>query len=259
MAQAGNSSVRLTWSSVVGATSYHIYFATEQNVLPKNINSFQNGTWVKNVSSPYTLTGLQNNQTYYFVVTAVNGSVESTQSIEVSATPSAALTTNQPTAQEVLVIELINRARFDPLSEAERYNIGLNDGITGGQITSARKSPVALNLLLTDAARVHSQWMLDNDIFSHTGAGGNSAGDRMINAGYSFTGSWSNGENIAWAGTTAPTINLTQYAFSHHEGLFKSPGHRINILAEHFRELGVGQKQGYFLYEDGKKLFVVEC
>ncbi|RYY73327.1 MAG: hypothetical protein EOO52_18155 [Gammaproteobacteria bacterium] len=248
--QAGNASVTLSWSPVAGATSYHVYYATEQNILSKNIESFENGTWIKNVTSPYTVTSLQNNQAYYFVVTAVNGSLESTQSTEVSTTPSAVLTANQPTAQEVLVIELINRARFDPLAEAERYDIGLNDGITGGQITTARKPPVALNLLLTDAARVHSQWMLDNDIFSHTGADGNSPGDRMINAGYSFTGSWSNGENIAWGGTTAPSIALTQYAFSHHQGLFKSPGHRINILAENFREIGVGQKQGYFL-QDG--------
>lgn len=68
----------------------------------------------------------------------------------------------------------------------------------------------------------------------------------MIAAGYTFTGSWSSGENIAWGGTTGPSINLTQYAFDQHEGLFKSPGHRVNILGTSFREIGVGQKQGYF-------------
>ncbi|MDF3013851.1 MAG: hypothetical protein K0Q78_2055, partial [Cellvibrio sp.] len=44
--------------------------------------------------------------------------------------------------------------------------------------------------------------------------------------------------------------NLTSYAVSQHEGLFRSPGHRENILNANFRELGVGQKQGYF-FTDG--------
>lgn len=247
----GNATATLTWNAVAGATSYHVYYATEPNILSKNISAFQNGTWIKNVTTPYTATGLQNNKTYYFVVTAVKASEESAQSLEVSTTPSADDPAKQPTAQEVLVNELINRARFDPTAEATRYGIGLNDGITGTPITADRKPPIALNLLLTDAARVHSQWMLDNDIFSHTGANNNSPTDRMIAAGYVFTGSWSNGENIAWAGTTAPSIDLTQNAIAHHEGLFKSPGHRENILGTSFRELGIGQKQGYFI-TDGR-------
>ena len=71
----------------------------------------------------------------------------------------------------------------------------------------------------------------------------------MTTAGYLFKGESSNGENIAWGGTTGKTINLTSYAASQHEGLFRSPGHRVNILGESFRELGVGQLQGYFLSE----------
>jgi len=92
--------------------------------------------------------------------------------------------------------------------------------------------------------------MLDNDIFSHTGANNSNPGDRIVSAGYLLTGSWTYGENIAWGGTTGPNIDLTQYAFAHHEGLFRSPGHRVNILGASFRELGVGQKQGYFLNSD---------
>ncbi|GGY73852.1 hypothetical protein GCM10011613_18930 [Cellvibrio zantedeschiae] len=244
---ASNTSINLSWNPVAGATSYHIYYATEANITAKNISAFQNGTWVKNVNSPYVVTGLQNNKTYYFVVTAVKGSEESTQSVEVNATPTADEFSRQPTAQEVLVVELINRARFDPAAEAARYGIGLNDGITGAQLTADRKPPLAHNLFLIDSARTHSQWMLDNDIFSHTGAADSTPTERMMAAGYVFAGAWSSGENIAWAGTTAPTINLTQYALVHHEGLFKSPGHRVNILGTSFREIGVGQNQGMFL------------
>lgn len=243
----GNATATLRWNPVANASGYHIYHATQANIIANNISAFENGTWVKNVSSPYTINNLQNGETYYFVVTAINGDQESIQSIEISTTPTAVDVTRQPTAQEVYVLELVNRARFDPAAEAARYGIGLNDGITGTPISAERKSPLAHNLLLIDSARTHSQWMLDTDIFSHTGTNDSTPGQRMAAAGYVFTGQWANGENIAYAGTTASSIDLTEYAARHHEGLFKSPGHRVNILSTNFRELGVGQKQGYFL------------
>lgn len=242
-----NGSVTLTWSAVVGASSYNIYYASEANILVRNIASFDDGTALLNVRSPRVINSLRNNETYYFVVTAVNGAVESLASSEVSATPSAIDFSKQPTAQEVLVMELINRARANPEAEAARYGIGLNEGITGATITATPKQPLAHNLWLIDSARKHSQWMLDADIFSHTGINDSTPSARMNAAGYNFTGNGMSGENIAWGGTTASSINLTSYALQHHEGLFKSPGHRLNILEANFRELGIGQKQGYFV------------
>ncbi len=244
---SANGSVTLTWNLVAGATGYNIYYASEAKILIHSIASFDDGTLVQNVSSPRVITALRNNETYYFVVTAVSGSVESLASSEVSATPSVIDISRQPTAQEVLVMELINRARANPEAEAVRYGIGLNDGITGAAITATPKQPLAHNFFLIDSARTHSQWMLDADVFSHTGINSSTPGTRMSTAGYLFTGSWMNGENIAWGGTTGSSINLTNYALQHHEGLFKSPGHRINILEANFRELGIGQKQGNFI------------
>jgi len=245
-----NGSVTLTWNPVVGATGYNIYYASEANILIANIASFDDGTLLQNVTSPRVVSSLRNDETYYFVVTAVSAGTESVASSEVSATPALIDLAKQPTAQEVLVVELVNRARANPEAEATRLGIGLNDGITGTQITATAKQPLAHNLLLIDSARTHSQWMLDADIFSHTGNNNSSATERMIAAGYVFSGSWTSGENIAWRGTTGSSINLTTYAVSQHEGLFKSPGHRVNILNGNFRELGVGQKQGYF-FTDG--------
>lgn len=242
-----NGSVTLSWNPVAGATGYNIYYATEANIIIANIASFDDGTRIQNASSPRVINSLRNDETYYFVVTAVNGSVESVASTQVTAIPSSIDLARQPTAQEVLVVELINRARANPEAEAARYGIGLNDGITGTPLTATPKQPLAHNLLLIDAARKHSQWMLDVDEFSHTGVNNSTPTDRMRAAGYVFSGSWTSGENIAWGGTTASSINLTSYAFSHHEGLFKSPGHRVNILGAEFRELGVGQIQGRFL------------
>jgi uncharacterized protein YkwD len=241
-----NGSVTLSWNPVSGASSYTIYYASEADILIANIASFDDGTVIQNSSSPRVINSLRNDETYYFVVTAVNANGESLASTEVSATPTAIDLTKQPTAQEVLVVELINRARANPEAEATRYAIGLNDGITGGTITSTPKPPLAHNLFLIDSARAHSQWMLDTDTFSHTGANGSTATQRMTAAGYLFTGTWENGENIAWGGTRSSSINLTNYALSHHEGLFKSPGHRVNILNAGYREIGVGQKQGNF-------------
>jgi len=242
----GNGSVTLTWNPVAGATGYHIYYASEPNILINNIASFDDGTRLQNVTSPRVITALRNDETYYFVVTAVSTGAESDASSEVSATPALIDLAKQPTAQEVLVVELINRARANPEAEATRLGIGLNDGITGTQISATPKQPLAHNLLLIDSARIHSQWMLDADIFSHTGSNNSSATERMSAAGYVFSGSWTSGENIAWGGTTGSSINLTSYAISQHEGLFESPGHRVNILNANFREIGIGQKQGYF-------------
>jgi hypothetical protein len=145
----------------------------------------------------------------------------------------------KPTAQEQYMMELVNRARMVPAAEAALYGIGLNQGLSPGTISGGSKQPLAFNLNLIDAARNHSQWMLNTDTFSHTGAGGSSAGDRMEDAGYAFTGSWTWGENIAWQGTTG-TPNVTAFVAGQHEGLFKSPGHRTNLLNDGFKEIGLG-------------------
>ncbi len=148
------------------------------------------------------------------------------------------------TAHEQLLLELVNRARLDPAGEAARYGIDLNQGLAAGTISAAPKQVLASNPNLATAAQNHSQWMLDNDVFNHNGAGGSDPEDRMRGAGYSFTGSWRWGENISWRGTTG-TLNLTANIASHHEGLFESTGHRQNILGD-FREIGIGVRTGTY-------------
>ncbi len=149
------------------------------------------------------------------------------------------------TAQEQYLLELINRARLDPAGEAARNGIGLNDGLASGTISADSKQPLAGNGNLATAAQGHSQWMLDTDTFSHTGSGGSNAGNRMSAAGYTFTGSWSWGENISWRGTTG-TLNLTSSVGIQHNSLFQSPGHRENMLDPGFREIGVGVRTGVY-------------
>lgn len=151
----------------------------------------------------------------------------------------------QPTAYEQYLLELINRARLNPLGEANSLGINLNQGLNPNTISSSAKQPLAFDLLLIDAARSHSQWMLDEDTFQHQGSGGSSAGDRIRNAGYQFT-TW--GENIGYTGTTG-TLDPSSATLSVHQGLFKSSGHRVNMLSNSFREVGLatltGDYKGY--------------
>jgi len=149
------------------------------------------------------------------------------------------------THAEQYLLELTNRARLDPQAEANRFNIGLNDGVSGTIIGTAPKAALAHNTRLEIAADKHSAWMLDKDIFSHTGANGSGAGDRMKAAGYAFTGNWSWAENLAWSGSTG-RIDLGQAIATHHEGLFRSAGHRVNTLSDSSKEVGIGQVAGSF-------------
>lgn len=150
-----------------------------------------------------------------------------------------------PTVYEQLMLELVNRARADPPAEAARFGIGLNDGLTPGTITTNAKPPLAFHPMLISASRAHSDWMLTNNIFDHIGAGGSEPDDRMIAAGYTFTGTWTWGENIAWGGTTG-VLDMNQQTIARHESLFRSSGHRRNICVAVFRDVGIGVRSGTF-------------
>ncbi len=109
--------------------------------------------------------------------------------------------------------------------------------------TSRGLDPLTLELRLNDASEDHSVWMDDTLNFSHTGVGGSSPGDRMRDAGFEFTGSWTWGENIAYQsergapGISDDVVNL-------HQSLMNSPGHRANILNPDFELIGIGIEEG---------------
>ena len=145
-------------------------------------------------------------------------------------------------AAEQYLLELMNRARLDPLAEAARLGIALNDGLATGTISGRAKQVLAGNDLLNGAATAHSAWMLENNIFSHTGEDGSQPDDRMSAAGFPAT---TFGENIALVGSTAPmTIEGSIEAL--YENLFLSAEHRIETMREAFREVGLGAELGSF-------------
>ncbi|CAN7528500.1 CAP domain-containing protein [Phenylobacterium sp. LjRoot219] len=139
---------------------------------------------------------------------------------------------SEPNANEQYLLELIN---------AERAGAGVQ--------------PLAGNGQLNVAAENHSQWMIDADVFSHTGANGSSATARMQAAGYQFSGSWSNGENIAWMSLRAPT-GYADEVQQLHVNLMNSAGHRANLLNGSFTEVGLGFQVGE--YQGWQGAFVTE-
>jgi Ca2+-binding RTX toxin-like protein len=151
------------------------------------------------------------------------------------------------TAWEQLFLELVNRARLNPAGEAALFGIDLNKDLAAGTISTAAKQVLAPNELLGLAADGHSQHMFDVNQFAHQGIGDSDPHSRMQNAGYVFAGNWMSGENIAWDGTTG-AYNQSQGIFAQHENLFKSSGHRTNLLQDVFTEAGIGSIVGTYNY-----------
>lgn len=167
------------------------------------------------------------------------------------ATAARAVNVSEPTQVEQYMLELINRARANPAAEAERFNIDLNEGLPPGTISITPKQPVAFNFNLIDSARDHSQWMLDEDLFQHAGAGGSTPSQRAAAHGYTLNAPWGVGENLAWQGVTNSLPDVVQTTSALHAGLFVDEGiadrgHRTNLLAGGYREIGIGILTGTF-------------
>ncbi len=129
---------------------------------------------------------------------------------------------SQASAFEQYLLELIN---------AERAKVGAQ--------------PLAFNDNINTAAELHSQWMINTDTFSHTGAGGSSFTTRMANAGFNFVAPWGAGENIAWASLRGDPGYQDEVLLLH-VNLMNSSGHRANILSPTYREVGLGFVVGQY-------------
>jgi hypothetical protein len=81
-ATTGDGQVQLSWDSVSGATSYNVYYGTDSGV---NTASAKKVTGLTTIST--SVTGLTNQTTFYFIVTAVTSTGETSPSVTLSATP----------------------------------------------------------------------------------------------------------------------------------------------------------------------------
>lgn len=143
---------------------------------------------------------------------------------------------NGLSAEEQLIVELVNRARLDPTDEVNRLNEGLAPGINPGP-----KEALAVIHELSDAARAHSADMDDRNFFDHQNPDGQSPGARAVEAGHDTS---QVGENIAVIGSSWTDFDEQARAEALHEGLWESDGHQRNMLSENWTEIGTGYDYG---------------
>ncbi|MCP4696941.1 MAG: hypothetical protein GY862_08845 [Gammaproteobacteria bacterium] len=151
-----------------------------------------------------------------------------------------------PTPAEQAHLEAINRARADPQAEALRLGLSdLAEGTQAGAVTGLPAPPLALNAQVSQAARAHSQDMMDKDYFDHTSLDGTRPSERVSNAGYEWR---MMGENLAsrWDNSS---LDIVKNSLLMHDDLFVDTdypdrAHRVSILLADFKEIGIGLVTG---------------
>jgi uncharacterized protein YkwD len=152
------------------------------------------------------------------------------------------------------MLQLINEARMNPAAAAAQLSndvtpevaatlnfYGVNLQSAANKIASSTPlPPVAWDSALANSAQGQSQYMADNQIQSHTGAGGSTPEQRMTAAGY--TNIQTSAEN-AYAYATSPEEAMQAFLF---DWGVPSDGHRINIqqpgatAQSAYRDVGIG-------------------
>jgi Cysteine-rich secretory protein family len=166
----------------------------------------------------------------------------------------------QPTDEEQLYLEFLNRMRADPTAEGQRLAAVTDPNILAayGQFkvdlnllqaefaTNPPVPPLAMNAQLIAAARWHSGDMFTNQYQGHYQQNGTivmSPGDRIATNGYSAN-TW--GENVFAYAQSVP-YGHAGFAVdwgTNNGGMQTPPGHRDNMLTPQFREVGMGIVDG---------------
>ena len=105
-------------------------------------------------------------------------------------------------------------------------------GLVCGSTPYGPAPPVSWSENLAMAAYLHSEDMVLNNFFSHTGSDGSSAGERISRQGYPWR---TYGENIA---VGYPTVSSVI------QGWLGSEGHCRNLMNPAFTEIGAGYAIG---------------
>lgn len=158
----------------------------------------------------------------------------------------------QPTDEEQLYVEMINRARANPTAEGVLLaNSGDPDVISSIDFHDVDvpmmkselaalpvRPPLAINAKLTQMARGHTQDMFDHAFQGHTSSNGNTLGQRLTAVSYPAATA---GENV---------FSFAESVFQGHAGfqidwgegpggMQTGRGHRMNIHGS-YREVGAG-------------------
>ena len=166
----------------------------------------------------------------------------------------------QPTDEEQLYLEYLNRMRADPTGEGQRLANTTDPNIQAAYAsfsvdlsllqtefaTNPPVPPLAMNAKLLNAARWHSGDMFTNQYQGHYQTNGSlvlSPGDRIATNGYNYT---AYGENVFAYSDSVP-YGHAGFAVdwgSGVGGMQDPPGHRDNMLSPGFREVGIGVVDG---------------
>ena len=117
--------------------------------------------------------------------------------------------------------------------------------------TSRGLGALMLETNLNMSAEEHSKWMIESDIFSHTGENGSSATDR-IREELDLTGSWRTAENIA-VQSVRGVDGFFDDVEDLHTSLMNSEGHRANLLNPDLEYIGIGIEVGDFRFASGNE------
>lgn len=128
MATANLNQINVSWSPVIGAISYNVYYGTNPAITTLN------GTKIPTTASSTIINGLINGTTYYVIVTAVSTSGESAASTVAMATPSntSAGFISPPTMVTATAGNGQMTVNWNAVSGATSYNIyyGTNPAIS---------------------------------------------------------------------------------------------------------------------------------
>lgn len=161
-----------------------------------------------------------------------------------------------PSDDEQLYLELLNRSRANPPAEGERLRNTTNHDVLQDfetfKVDLAKlvadfntinpAPPLSMNSNLTAAARLHSRDMLTNQFQGHTSSNGSTTGDRITAQAYPWSAF---GENVF---SNARSVEHGHAAFdvdwgggdASVGGVQNPPGHRNTIHDPIYREVGIG-------------------
>ena len=151
--------------------------------------------------------------------------------LAVAAVAAEPVRASQRTANEAVMLQLINHAR------AQR---GL--------------APLHVHAALSRAALAHSRDMMRHDYFSHASPCGASCATRARRAGYATSGCrlWAVSEVIGWGRSC---LGTPQAVFT---SWMRSAYHRSIILGRRWRDVGVGCVSGTFAGASGSWMYTVD-
>jgi len=167
-----------------------------------------------------------------------------------------------PTDEEQLFVEYINRARADAEAEAQRlrntddpdvlssydfYKVNLDQMVTQFATLPRTLPPLSINAKLASAARLHSQDMFNNAFQGHFSSSSpippnqpsDDSGSRIDHQGYDYSAVAENVYSYADSVRHAHTAFEVDWGNGSY-GMQSPPGHRENIHDTDMRELGVG-------------------